>query len=187
VDRQSDAVISAAAAWERFEATLRTRRLEAGQTLFDAGVHWPGLGVVLQGLVKLVYLREDGGERIKSFIAEGGFFASLTGLQPLGRTSFAAVAIEPTTIELIGYAEVRDFGDRHIAWQRALRAGIEHYGARKEKRERELLMLTAPDRYRLFLAEEGALAKRIAQKDQALYLGVTAVALSRIRARLARA
>ena len=35
-----------------------------------------------------------------------------------------------------------------------------------------------------FLAEEPALAARIPQKDLALYLGITPVALSRIRGRL---
>ena len=172
--------------WERFAAGVKTRRVAPGTTLFDAGVPWPWLSVVRRGLVKLVYLKADGGERIKSFIAEGGFFASLAGLAPGGRTSFAAVAMDEVEVEQIGYAALREFGDRHIAWQRALRVGIEHYGARKEKRERELLMLTPLERYRLFLAEEGALAARIPQKDLALYLGVTPVALSRIRGRIAR-
>jgi CRP-like cAMP-binding protein len=173
--------------WDAFAVTVRRRRLAPGETLFDADVPWPWLSVVGAGLVKLVYLRRDGGERIKSFIAEGGFFASLAGLAPGGRTTFAAIAMTETAIEQIGYAQLRDFGDRHIVWQRALRAGIEHYGARKEKRERELLTLTAEERYRHFIEEEPALAARIPQKDLALYLGVTPVALSRIRGRLARA
>ena len=172
--------------WDRFAPTLRSRRLRAGETLFDAGVAWPWLAVVGHGLFKLVYLRADGTERIKSFIAEGGFFASLAGLPPGGRTTFAAVAMEPSRVEQLSYAALRDFGDRHIAWQRALRVGIEIYGARKEKRERELLMLTPQQRYRLFLEEDAGLAARIPQKDLALHLGVTPVGLSRIRGRLAR-
>jgi CRP-like cAMP-binding protein len=177
---------SALPEWELFAPTLRSRTLRAGEALFDAGVAWPWLAVVKQGLFKLVYLRADGTERIKSFIAEGGFFASLAGLAPGGRTTFAAVAMEPSRVEQLSYAALRDFGDRHIAWQRALRVGIEIYGARKEKRERELLMLTPQQRYRLFLEEDAALAARIPQKDLALHLGVTPVALSRIRGRLAR-
>ena len=48
-------------------------------------------------------------------------------------------------------------------------------------------MLSPVQRYRLFLDEEPALAARIPQKDLALYLGITPVALSRIRGRLNRA
>jgi CRP-like cAMP-binding protein len=172
--------------WDRFARELRARRLAAGESLFHAEQPWPWLAVVSTGVAKLVYPREDGSERIKSFIAEGGFFASLAALAPNGRTSFAAVAMTELAVELLPYAALRELGDRHIAWQRALRVGIEFYGARKEKRERELLMLTPAQRYHLFLDEEPALAARIPQKDLALYLGITPVALSRIRGRLNR-
>lgn len=172
--------------WQEFAATVRRRELAAGDTLFHADVPWPWLAVVTRGLFKLVYLRADGGERIRSFIAEGGFFASLAGLVPGGRTTFAAVAMGDASVEQLSYEQLRAFGDRHVAWQRALRVGIEFYGARKEKRERELLTLTPEERYRLFLAEEPGLAARVPQKDLALYLGITPVALSRIRGRIAR-
>ncbi len=172
--------------WSRFAATVRRRRIAAGQAVFDADVPWPWLSVVTAGVVKLVYLRPDGSERIKSFIAEGGYFASLEALVPNGRTTFAAVAMGDVVIEQLGYAMLRELGDRHIEWQRALRVGVERYGARKEKRERELLTLTPQERYRLFNAEEPGLAQRVAQKDLALYLGITPVALSRIRGRIAR-
>lgn len=172
--------------WERFARDVRERRLAAGESLFQADQAWPWLAVVTSGVAKLVYPREDGSERIKSFIAEGGFFASLAALTPRGRTTFAAVAMTELAVEQIPYVSLREFGDRHIAWQRALRVGIEFYGARKEKRERELLTLTPEQRYGRFLAEEPALATRIPQKDLALYLGITPVALSRIRGRLQR-
>ncbi len=173
--------------WERFARDVRVRRVTAGETLFHADQAWPWLAVVTSGVAKLVYPREDGGERIKSFIAEGGFFASLAALAPRGRATFSAVAMSDLAIEQIPYVTLREFGDRHIAWQRALRVGIEYYGARKEKRERELLTLTPEQRYGRFLLEEPALAARIPQKDLALYLGITPVALSRIRGRLQRA
>ena len=172
------------AEWDRFAPEVRTCRAAAGSTIFHADQSWPWMAVIGTGIVKLVYLRADGGERIKSFIAEGGFFASLAALVPNGHTSFAAVAMTDVQLEQIPYAALRDFGDRHIAWQRAMRAALQHYGARKEKRERELLVLTPEERYRSFLAEEPALAARVPQKDLALYLGITPVALSRIRGRL---
>lgn len=173
--------------WAAFAAQVQPRTLAAGEVLFASDVAWPWLGVVQRGLFKLAYLREDGGERIKSFIAEGGFFASLAALAPGGRTSFTAVALEPSVVEPLSYPQILALGERHLVWQKALRAGIEHYGVRKEKRERELLMLSPEQRYRLFLHESPTLVKRIAQQDIALYLGITPVALSRIRGRMARA
>ena len=173
--------------WPAFAAGVQVRSVAAGETLFRSDVPWPWLCVVQRGLFKLVYLRADGGERIKSFIGETGFFASLSGLAPGGRTSFAAVAVQPGVVELLSYPRILELGERHLAWQKALRAGLQHYGERKEKRERELLMLSPEQRYCLFLQEEPALAARIAQQDIALYLGITPVALSRIRGRMQRA
>jgi CRP-like cAMP-binding protein len=172
--------------WESFAAQVQPRSVAAGDALFSSDVPWPWLCVVRSGLFKLVYLRADGSERIKSFIAEGGFFASLAALVPGGRTSFAAVALQTSVVEPLSYPQILQLGERHLIWQKALRAGIQHYGARKEKRERELLMLSPEERYRLFLQEEPTLAARVAQQDIALYLGITPVALSRIRGRMAR-
>lgn len=171
--------------WDAFASTIRTRTFVAGDSLFAAEVHWPWLNIVREGLVKLVYLRADGSERIKSFIPAGGFFASLAGLASGGVTTFSAVAMTAGAIEQLSYPQILALGERHLAWQKALRVGIEHYGARKEKRERELLMLKAEQRYRQFLDESPELAAQVPLKDLALYLGITPVALSRIRGRLA--
>lgn len=173
--------------WDRFAESLRQRRLAAGETLFDVDRPYPWLVVVEQGLFKLVYLRPDGVERIKSFVGEGGFFASLAALAPGGRTTFGAVAMTEARVEQLDFEALRDFGDRHIEWQRALRVAVQLYGERKEKRERELLVLSAEERYRALLAEDAALAARVPLKDLAVHLGITAVALSRIRRRMARA
>lgn len=172
--------------WEDFANGVEVRRLEPGQALFEAGQPWPWLSVVVEGLFKLVYLREDGSERIKSFIGAPGFFTSLAGLSPDGRASFTAVAMTPCVTAQLSYPRILTLAERHLAWQKAWRVAIEHYGVRKEKRERELLTLTPQERYCLFMAESPELASKIPQKDLALYLGITPVGLSRLRGRLAK-
>lgn len=171
--------------WSAFAAGIQRRRLQPGQALFEVHQPWPWLAIVGTGLFKLVYRREGGSERIKSFITAPGFFTSLAGLPPGGRTSFAAIAMERATVELLSYPAILALADRHLAWQRTWRVAIEQYGARKEKRERELLTLTPEERYALFLSESPGLAERIPQKDLALYLGITPVGLSRMRGRMA--
>lgn len=58
---------------------------------------------------------------------------------------------------------------------------------KKEARERELLILNAVERYRVFLREYPDLEKRIKQHMIASYLGITPVALSRIRKEISSA
>lgn len=172
--------------WERFARDVRTRRLAPGEALFEADRAWPWLAVVTAGVAKLVYPGDAEGARIKCFVAEGGFFASLAALSPRGRSSFAAVAVTELCVEQIPYAALRELGDRHVAWQRALRVGLEQYGAGKERLERERLMLPVQERYRRFLADEQAMVSRVSRSDLAQYLGVTPAVLSRLHGRLTR-
>jgi CRP-like cAMP-binding protein len=54
---------------------------------------------------------------------------------------------------------------------------------KKERREYEFLCLSAEKRYRLLLENMPDLLKKITQNDIARYLGITPVALSRIKNR----
>ncbi|TXC65660.1 Crp/Fnr family transcriptional regulator [Piscinibacter aquaticus] len=171
--------------WERFARDVRVRR--GGRRI--AVPCGPGLALAGGGDVRRrqAGLSARGRRRAHQVLhRRRRFFASLAALTPRGRTTFAAVAMTDLVVEQIPYVTLREFGDRHLARQRALRVGMERYGARKEKRERELLTLTPEQRYGRFLVEEAVLAARIPQKDLALYLGITPVALSRIRGRLQR-
>ena len=60
-------------------------------------------------------------------------------------------------------------------------------GLKKELREHDLLCLSAEERYRNFLNDSPALVERITQMDMARYLGITPIALSRIKGRLSKA
>lgn len=58
------------------------------------------------------------------------------------------------------------------------------FAMKQERREMELLSLSAEDRYRLLIERSPELLDRVKQKDIARYLGITPVALSRIRKRM---
>jgi hypothetical protein len=58
------------------------------------------------------------------------------------------------------------------------------YGQRKERREMELLTLTAEERYLSFLREYPTIAAVVRQRDIASFVRVTPVALSRIKSRI---
>src|SRR3954467_2521003 len=84
------------AGWDAFAREVGTRHLAPGGTVFMQGAEHGYAYVVAQGLIKNVYVSDSGEEWIKSFSQEGQFFGSMAAFEPGGRTSFAAVAIEPT-------------------------------------------------------------------------------------------
>jgi hypothetical protein len=57
---------------------------------------------------------------------------------------------------------------------------------KKERREREFLTESAEARYQMLLEDSPGLFDKVKQKDIARYLGITPVALSRIRGRSGR-
>ncbi|WP_284618561.1 Crp/Fnr family transcriptional regulator [Aquabacterium humicola] len=157
-----------------------------GGTLFMQDSAHPYVYAVRSGLLKLVYLDEGGNEWIKSFTFEGRYFASIAALVPGGRASFMVRAIEDSIVERVDYRLLEQLAARHLEWARALLVLTQQFAARKELREKELLTLTAEERYVAFADQHPGLAKRIHQKDLALHLGLTPVGLNRIVARLRR-
>ncbi|RCW21572.1 CRP-like cAMP-binding protein [Ciceribacter lividus] len=168
---------------DRVLASIDRIDVGAGEAVFRQDDPHPLVYVVRQGLLKFTYLRADGEEWIKSFVAEGQFFGSLSALVA-GRASFTVTAIEASSLERLPFFLLEDLADRDLAWSRMLRNALIILAERKERREREFLTLTAEERYRLLVREQVALLGRIPQKDLAAYLGITPVGLSRIARRV---
>ncbi|MFN9375592.1 MAG: Crp/Fnr family transcriptional regulator [Novosphingobium sp.] len=164
-------------------AAWRPRDLAAGDELFALGEPAAELWVLERGLIKLGYLTANGEEWVKSFIVDAGLFTG-SGDLSAGASRFGAVALEPCRVvalpldwlarQLTADAALRDDFSRFSAWLQA----------RKQRREEALLCASAEQRYRDFLAAEPALAVRLLQADLARYIGITPIALSRIRKRL---
>ena len=164
---------------ERLLDAVRVRPIAERQAAFHEDEACPYLFVVRSGLFKQLYTKDDGTEWIKSFTGEGEAFACPIALAG-HRTTFASVAIEPSIVEVIEWRDVEALGDEDLSWQRAIRFAYQRLAELKVRRERDLLMLTAEQLYRQFVAASPDLLTRIAQKDLAAFLGVTAVGLNRI-------
>ncbi len=61
---------------------------------------------------------------------------------------------------------------------------LEQLAIKKERREADFLLLSATERYQKFLQDYAYIVNSIANYHIASYLGITEVALSRIRSRL---
>ena len=171
-------------AWADFARSVQVHRAAAGAPVFAQGVADARIHVLRSGWVKLHYFGEQGQEWIKSFLAEGDFFASLSAWESNGRTSFAATAMADCEMESFESAALRSLADRHLPWARVMHRALLQFARSKEQRERELLTLSAQARYVLLQEQAPALLVRVRQKDLAQYLGVTPVGLSRIVSRV---
>ena len=170
--------------WGTFERAISVVRANAGSTIFDHGDEVHDLFLVRSGLVKLVYLRVDGSEWIKSFIEEGMSFSSISSIAGVGSATFGAIAIEDCVLERLPFAGILRRADEDAAWSRAVRNALVDFALRKEERECVFLTMKPPERYRHLKTTRPNLLGRVPQKDLAAFLGVTPVGLSRIAGRM---
>ncbi|MEN8188441.1 MAG: Crp/Fnr family transcriptional regulator [Thermodesulfobacteriota bacterium] len=154
-----------------------------GEEVFGQGDTVKNLYILQRGLIKLVYYTADGKELIKSFIKEGDLFGSLVSQLGEGGATFSAVCIEESSLKVFPYRVFKALIEESPAAQWYALNFFQQLALRKEIREYEFLCLSAETRYRKFLAEYSMLAERITQQDLARYLGITPIALSRIKNR----
>lgn len=176
-------VIDRLAALARADGLWHPRDYPAGTELFAFGEPSRQFWVLERGLVKLGYLTASGEDWIKSFIVDQGLFTGSGDLVE-GTNRYGATCLEPCRVatlplawlggQIAGNAELQGDFARFAAWLQA----------RKQRREEALLCASAEQRYRDLLAHDGALAARLRQADIARYIGITPIALSRIRRRM---
>lgn len=159
------------------------RSARKGASVFHAGDE-DCIFFLEHGLVKLCFLPKDGKEWIRSFVSAPGAFGMPFLQSPDEEGRFAAVCLEDCTFTAYPYDLLLRLGATHPDLARISHDLIRAYALQRERRWRNRLSLTLEETYREFLNDHPGLADRITQADTARYLGITPVALSRIRGRM---
>ena len=172
------------AAWRAAEAHFSARCLEPGEHLLQAGEAASQLFFLTRGLARFYYLDAHGREFNKTFAGPGQALGSLAALIDGEPSPFFVQALLPSRCLAIGYREFLTLAAAHESWRALQLRLLERLVIKKERREADFLCLSATERYRQFLRDYPRFADTIPNYHIASYLGVTEVALSRIRRRL---
>ncbi|NRA19758.1 MAG: Crp/Fnr family transcriptional regulator [Oceanospirillaceae bacterium] len=155
--------------------------------LFRQGDVNQSLYFLQSGLLKAYYTSLDGKEFIKSFVMPGDTIGSLTSAYAKEACSFSLMCLEPSVLMVIPFAKIREYCAKDAELAQHMIEFLLQFSMKKEKREYQLLCLSAEDRYSLLLKESSELMQQVTQNDLARYLGVTPVGLSRIKNRVLKA
>jgi len=136
---------------------------------------------VFSGLFRYYYIDKNGNDFTKGFFFENSFITSYSALIQNRESYFSIEALEDSEIIEIDYEKWKTMFNQELVWYKFLLTLIEKGYCIKESREREFLLFDAEERYRSFLQTFPDQQKRIKQHFIASYLGITPVALSRIR------
>lgn len=170
--------------WEQYlEQVGNLRHYPKGTHLFRQGEKSDKILLMYQGLAKAYYKTLDGKEFIKSFLTRGEFIASWNTLESSKPSAFSVLSLEHIiACEIPQHAFKKLLGESPEL-SRQFTTVLINLAMKKEQREYELLCMSPEERYRSFCDKNPTMEQRIAQNDIARYLGITPVALCRIRKR----
>lgn len=158
--------------------------LKRGELFINEGEVPRKFAFVNKGLFRYYYVDQKGNEFTKGFFAENTFLSSYSAMVLSGQSHFSIEALEDSEIVVFNFNQWKELLSQHICWNQLLISVLEKAFIKKEKREREFLLFDAEKRYTLFLQEQPDLDRRIKQNMIASYLGITNVALSRVRKKM---
>lgn len=155
-----------------------------GNHFLDDGQVPKKFAFLIKGLIRYYYIDTQGREFTKVFLGKNSFVSSYTAMRNGTKSFYAIQALIQTDLVEINYDQWEKLRSSNPVWDKLLIALLEKGYQVKEKRERELLLLDAESRYRIFREEFHDLEGEIKQLLIASYLGITPVALSRIRKKM---
>jgi len=163
---------------------FRPVRLPRGKLFTRAGDRPDRMAFLVQGLVRLVYTAADGADRTHGFRAENQLVCAYSAALRGERSQVSIEALEPCLLLAASRQAFGELTAGHHCWRELIAGLTEQLYLQQEARQRELLLQDAATRYLGFVGGNPGLARRLTQAQVASYIGVTPVALSRIKARL---
>jgi CRP-like cAMP-binding protein len=139
---------------------------------------------VLKGLFRYYYIDAKGNAYTKGFFPENSVISAYSALIQKRESYFTIEALEDSEILVVDYHAWKHLSANDLDWHKYLLKLLEKGFCIKEAREREFLLFDAEARYKSFLQQFPGLDKRVKQHIIASYLGITPVALSRVRKKM---
>lgn len=160
------------------------KNIGKGQHFINEGEIPYCLAFNLKGLFRYYYIDKKGNDFTKGFFPEGAPISSYSAMIQHRESYFNIEALEDSVLAVINFDNWKQLLNKHICWKSFLISFLERGYCIKESREREFLILDAEERYRIFLHTFPNIEHRVKQRYIASYLGITQVALSRIRKKM---
>ena len=133
------------------------------------------------GVVRAFFINQEGKDYNKQFFVGQSIIGAYTSLLTGNVNLIAQQALTDCVIYTCDYSSLTKLYNECPDLERFARKIAEYYFLEKEKKEIEIVLLDASQRYVLFKKEFPTLEQLIAQFHIASYLGISATQLSRIR------
>lgn len=168
--------------WANAKPNFKTKTLKEGEHLFYMDDIVKDFYFLIKGIARYYYLQENGKEFNKSFAQkEGHLLSSISSVSYGTGSPFSVEVLSEFTTLYISYKDFLQLARIHKDWNALVLRMYENLVIKKERREADFLLLNARQRYEKFLDEYSMIRGVVPHYHIASYLGITNVALSRIR------
>ncbi len=168
---------------ENMTSKFSEKHLKKNEYFASDGEYSKKLAFVSTGVVRAFYRDNEGNEYNKTFFTKNEFIGAYSSLVTNQKNLINIQCLTDCTFQVAKFSEITKLYDINPKIERLARILAEQFFVIKEKREIELVMLEASERYKIFKEEHPNLENLIPQYHIASYLGITPTQLSRIRAK----
>ncbi|MDC1068967.1 Crp/Fnr family transcriptional regulator [Candidatus Kapabacteria bacterium] len=172
--------------WDRISPFFKEERLLKNEYFAEVDKTARKFAYLKKGVVRAFFVNKDGKDYNKQFFVEPSIIGAYTSLLSGNRNLIAQQALTECIIYTCDFASLTSLYDEFQDLERFARKIAEFYFLEKEKKEIEIVLLDASQRYILFKEDFPTLEQLISQFHIASYLGISATQLSRIRKELLR-
>jgi len=163
----------------------REKILREGDVYIQEGSQTRKLAYIKKGLIRTVYLKENGDEITMLLRWEDQFFSSYDSIFFNRPSRFTYQALEESVLLEVNYDEFMDFLNTHSRFAKAKDFFLISMLAETMERVESFVLMTPEERYLKLIKDKGNIVQRCHDKHLATWLGITPVSLSRIRKRIA--
>jgi CRP-like cAMP-binding protein len=139
------------------------------------------VGFLVEGIVRSFFVTNEGKEYNKNLFAAPSIIGSYVSLITGQPNRLPQQALTDCIVLKIPFSIIEKLSENNIELERLRRKIAELFFVLKEKRELEMSILLAEERYLIFRDEFKGVEQLIPQYHIASYLGISATQLSRIR------
>lgn len=167
--------------WTKILPLFRERKIKRREYFVRENELAKEIAFLKTGVVRAYFTNYEGKEYNKQFFVEPAIIGAYTSLLTGKSNIIAQQALTDCVVYTCNYKSLTDLYISHPDLERLARKIAEHYFLEKEKKEIEIVLLNATERYSIFKNEFPTLEQLIPQLHIASYLGISATQLSRIR------
>ncbi|UII26720.1 Crp/Fnr family transcriptional regulator [Fulvivirga maritima] len=162
--------------------TASLQHVKKGELILHIGKKSNKINILQEGVIVSYYLDNEGNQYHKNIFMEGHWVGSMVALIQQTPSNFALQAISEVTLIQWNYSTFRMLVNAHDDLKDFYIAYLEkNWVIDKEKREVDIVMKEAKERYLELLNEHPDIENRVPLQYIASHLGITPTQLSRIR------